>query len=517
MTIEPVKIHNKPFYVEPGEFEVLDLPQFQPMKIKRDVAPLDREIAFLAELTDFSKVFTNIGNTHGGYVPITLRHIFNIVSIPNKTDNIRKNMEFYNMKDVMPADYTGIVRIDPMYNFTELPCSASIILSDDIGPIIGYTPLQWFGRAVYVHNSIFSMFSKKFKNYINGSTFTFDNLVNLLIMVKDAGDGFREVLRANIPHIDHWTILDTGSTDNTIAIIKEELKDVPGKLYQEPFINFRDSRNRLLDLAGKKFAFNIMLDDTYVLQGRIREFLTVARGDDEFMSLSINIKDSDIMYSSNRITKPENCLKYVYTIHEIIETNYNGCIPFVYGYIEDRASPYMKNRTNQRKKKDLELLFEELSKNPSDPRLYYYIAETYLCLENWEEAYKYYELRVKFNKGFEEETQDALYKMAVIAQFNLGHSWDKCQQLYMNCYEFNPFKPEAVFMIGKTLADMEKIHNAYLYLKKAFEIGRTSNTMNNRIKISNYYVPYYLLPVAEKLGDTETVEKCKKMLEEYKE
>jgi tetratricopeptide (TPR) repeat protein len=341
-------------------------------------------------------------------------------------------------------------------------------------------------------------------------------------MVKDAGDDFRQVLRDNIPFIDHWTILDTGSTDNTVSIIKEELGDIPGQLYQEPFINFRDSRNRLLELAGTKFAFNIMLDDTYVLNGRVREFLTYARADDEFQSLSIFIKNPDVLYSSNRITKPERHLKYIYTIHEIIQKNYNGCMPLEYGFIEDHNSPYMSQRTIARKYKDLELLFEEIKKNPEDARLYYYTAETYLCLEKWQEAIEYYELRVKMDaSGFREETQDSLYKIAVIAHINLGpsygYTWEKCQQLYMNCYEYDPNKPEAPFMIGKTLVEMGHKHSAYLYLKRAFEVRDTYNTMNNRIKISNYYVPYYLLPLAREYKNGDLADECEKMLQNYSE
>ena len=49
--------------------------------------------------------------------------------------------------------------------------------------------------------------------------------------------------------------------------------------------------NELFDLAGEDYVFNIMLDDTYILNGDIRNFLTIARSDDEADSYSIFIKD----------------------------------------------------------------------------------------------------------------------------------------------------------------------------------------------------------------------------------
>jgi glycosyltransferase involved in cell wall biosynthesis len=68
-------------------------------------------------------------------------------------------------------------------------------------------------------------------------------LLELVMIVKNSGEVLRDCLRINKKYIDQWTILDTGSTDNTIEIIKDELKDIPGNLYQEPFIDFATSRN----------------------------------------------------------------------------------------------------------------------------------------------------------------------------------------------------------------------------------------------------------------------------------
>lgn len=178
-------------------------------------------------------------------------------------------------------------------------------------------------------------------------------------MVKDASDEFRSVLQDNLPYMDRYTILDTGSTDNTISIIKEVLKNKRGELYQEPFINFRDSRNRLLELAGEECFFNIMLDDSYVLNGDVRQFLDFARGDNIVDSYSFVIDGIDTLYTSNRVTKSSRKLKYENLLHEIIQSdnNLNCSIPYKCGYIYDKNSDYMTNRTKARKQSDLTILF----------------------------------------------------------------------------------------------------------------------------------------------------------------
>ena len=52
-------------------------------------------------------------------------------------------------------------------------------------------------------------------------------------------------------------------------------------------MNFRDSRNRCLDLCGTSCKFIIMLDDTYCVKGSIREFLNTVRGDQFATSYSL--------------------------------------------------------------------------------------------------------------------------------------------------------------------------------------------------------------------------------------
>ena len=84
------------------------------------------------------------------------------------------------------------------------------------------------------------------------------NLLELVMIVKNSGDVLRDCLRLNKKFIDHWTILDTGSSDNTKNIIKEELKDLPGTLYEEDFVDFSTTRNRSLELSSKKCKYTII-------------------------------------------------------------------------------------------------------------------------------------------------------------------------------------------------------------------------------------------------------------------
>jgi tetratricopeptide (TPR) repeat protein len=362
---------------------------------------------------------------------------------------------------------------------------------------------------VHVHDSFHNRFKEKFAPYIEEKQIKYDNLINICIMVKDAGDGFRDILTRNLPYMDRYTILDTGSTDNTIDIIKEVLKDKRGELYEEPFINFRDSRNRLLDLAGDHCHFNIMLDDTYVLNGKVREFLDFARGDDVVSSYSLVLEDLDTMYTSNRVTKPPLKLRYVNLVHEIIqsENNLNVSIPYEWGHIKDKNSDYMTKRTKARKQKDIDVLMGMLEENPDEARTYYYIADSYICMKDWEKALKWFKKRAVMG-GYPSEVQDSLYYIAVIKNFYLHHPWEECIEWYIKCYEFNPRRAESLYFIGDHYRKQGMKHTAFMYLKKAYEIGLPEIQMSVRKNIYNFHIPKDLAGLCYELGEYQLGEEA---------
>ena len=183
-----------------------------------------------------------------------------------------------------------------------------------------------------------------------------DNLLGVLFMIKNEENSIKKSIESISKYIKDIIVFDTGSTDNTIDIIKKVLVGKKkGELFQEPFINFRDSRNRCLDLAGKKSKFLLTLDDTYIIKNDLRNFLNVVRGDQFSDSFSFYIKSNDVEYTSNRIIKSESGLRYKYKIHEVIspKNNVNVIIPIHASYIFDFRSDYMENRTMERKQYDL--------------------------------------------------------------------------------------------------------------------------------------------------------------------
>jgi hypothetical protein len=574
-----VTLNKNDYVVSFNEYDIVPHKKFNNLRILKNFGTHERLVSLINELSNIFKNdlntsnncnFVSINCTHGGYIPINVSKYYNKIYIYEKNKlnlkYIDTNIEYYCVRNNYINSEIDIN--DKKSNFVvfceENSTTQDIQLENEInnktlesenylkissifenGSSILILPIS-YQRFVFPDSKIYILsksnymvivpnnkellkkFNNHFSYYINYGTneknetiLDYDNLIHLTMIVKNAGDIFEEVLTKNLPIIDRWTILDTGSTDNTIEIIKKVLVGKKkGELYQEPFIDFGASRNRCLELAGSSCKYKLMLDDTYVIEGKLREFLEETRGDQFSDSFSLYITSDDVQYCSNRITKTTSKLKYIYKIHEVIqiENNVNVCIPIEEARIHDTRSDYMEKRTMDRKEYDLKLLFEMVEEYPNDPRHLYYIGQTYNLLKNYELAFEYFMKRVEHPvEGNIQEKLDACFEAARLANFYLNKPWEECEKLYLKSFEMDKTRPEGIYFIG--------IHNylknnklqAYQYMKKAFEIGYPVHCQYSlKPTLSYHFVPKFLSELCYQFGDYETGEMCCKTFLESK-
>ena len=537
-----VKIDGSEYQVNDTEFIKLTHNRFTNLVIREDVGKLERIISLINELAVLKMDILLIYNTtHGGFIPIKCyqkyKNVFLIDTTTNHVDNITVNINKFNIGNVTLKKY--IDNIDNIDNIHDINTNTNnnntvFIVSDndaslDMDFIQENKPLLLTSKNDYLITSVYKNtfkltnshlilyvpdhyieeFKREFLYFINENReLDYDNLNHLCIMVKNGGAQFEQMLVDNMPFFDRWTILDTGSTDETIDIINRVLVGKKkGKLYQEPFINFRDSRNRCLELAGKSCKFITMLDDTYVIEGNLRTFLNEVRGDQLSTSFTLYIKSNDTIYGSNRIIKSSSELRYVHRIHEVItdKNNINIVIPKEISSIDDRRFDYMEKRTHERKQMDLKFLYEEVEENPHDPRAYYYLAQTYNLLEDYEKAFYYFTKRVEFvNSGFVQERIDALFESARIANCKLNKPWHECEELYNKCYKADESRPEALYFIGIHYYLENNFNKAFGYFKKAFEIGFPVHCQYSlKPTLSYHFLPKFLCKICYGLGEYE--------------
>jgi hypothetical protein len=473
-------INKKQYCVNDNEFTPYKHPNFSELNPINDLSTCEIIVGLLsdmAEMDDF--IFNYNGTKYGDFIPRNVRN-FKETAQDNITYNNNNNNNNTNTIILSPNKINGLKNEYYVPNIN---------------------------HYLYINSIIHDKFIDYFKYYIDTTTnnLNYNNLVCLVMIVKNAGDTIIQILTENLPVFDRYVILDTGSTDNTIENIRQVLKNKKGQIYSEPFINFRESRNRSLELAKHYCKYNLILDDTYIVRGDLRGFLESVRSDQFSDSLSIYIHSDDLVYCSNRITKSETDLRYIYKIHEVIsnENNMNVMIPHEICYLDDIKNPHMEKRTRDRKLQDIIWLNEMVEEDPDNPRHLYYLAQTYKILENYEKTEEYLLKRINHkNKGFMSELIDSCFELARLYNFHLNKPWEECMKYYNMSYEMDKGRPDSLFFIGLHFYNMNDYIKAFDYFKQAFNIGfPIEKQYSLKPTISYIHLPKLLIPLCYNFKD----------------
>ena len=539
-----ISLNKKEYKVNLNEFNTITHNEYNNLIIRERLGHFERITSLLKDLSAIARRCLFFSQSHGGIVALGVAASYDKVYLLGTSENHRGNLEEnlarFNIQNVGfgEPEFNG----QPGFNGEPEFTGEFVVFSenyDDVdeelvkkySPIILTNLNQKLLRcglysnvyelvdsnlAVYVPQRLKSAFFDMFHYYIDGDKLIYDNLINLCIMVKNGGKQFENMLTQNLHLIDRWTILDTGSTDDTIEVIKRVLVGKKrGELFQEPFINFRDSRNRLLELAGESCKFTLMLDDTYIVKGDLRGFLNEVRGDQFADSFTLYIKSDDVEYGSNRVLKTDRKLKYLYKIHEVVQEqdNMNVIIPINRSHIFDDRFDYMEERTMNRKQLDLKLLYEEIEDDPDNPRSFYYLAQTYNVMAEYEKAYFYFLKRMNHPaEGFLQEKIDAIFEAARTANFKLNKPWAECEALYLKAYELDKTRPDSLYFLG--------IHHyldgdnppAFEYFKKGFEVGYPVHCQYSlKPTLSYHFLPKFLSQLCYEFNDWSLGERCCKL------
>ena len=516
--MKDIAIDGKKYQVNDDEYEPVIHQEFCNLHILDGLGHQDRMIGFLKEVSQVllmstSKKYTrmlSIGVSHGGYMELELSSKVHSILVDRIDENMEVNMTRYGIDNIVVDDGSdcefAYVRRTTR-SIDRLKDMKVIVLENSSSTLLGGMKQYNLSRSglevlVFVARDFDSIFAMYFQHYVNGTELHYDNLIHYAMMVKNGGDSMLEVIKENMKYIDEYTILDTGSTDNTVQILRDELdrNRKRGKIVSEPFINFRDSRNRCLDLCGTRCKYIVMLDDTYILRGNLRLFLEIVRGDQVSDSFSMYILSDDVEYGSNRIIRSDRKhLRYKYKLHEVItpKDNMNVIIPKEYAYIYDLRSDYMEERTMNRKEYDIKILQEMVDEDKEDSRAYYYLGQTYNLLERYDDAYDNFMKRASHSdEGFLQEKIDAIFEAGRLANFYLNKPWLEVEKLYLWAYELDKSRPDSLYFIGVHYYMNGDYGKAYKYFVEAYRVGYPVHCQYSlKPSLSYYYLPKFLVEV----------------------
>lgn len=232
----------------------------------------------------------------------------------------------------------------------------------------------------------------------------------LNMIVKNESNIITRLLLSVLPIIDCYCICDTGSTDNTIKLIEDFFKDngIPGKVIQEPFKNFCYNRTFALHSCVGMSDYVLLLDADMILDINLFKKQILSSGD------HFNIlQGSDSFYYQNiRIVKNNGLYKYVGVTHEYIDCPPDSRMVTLDKhliFIIDIGDGGCKSDKYER---DIKLLTDGLKEEPNNERYYFYLANSYYDIGDFNKAIETYKKRIEIG-GWKEEIWYSYYRIGL--------------------------------------------------------------------------------------------------------
>ena len=230
--------------------------------------------------------------------------------------------------------------------------------------------------------------------------------------------------------VDEIIVVDTGSTDQTVAIAKR----LGAKVFHFTWINdFSAAKNFAISKAKGDWIVFLDADEYFandtgrnirpILQNLDKEYIGIVcrmRNIDEVTG----IISSEIIHT--RIFKNHKLIRYINPIHEQLHYHSPSTKKMKTHLVERHElmlhhTGYSDNINKQKAERNLAMLLKELDGDTAvKPTTYYYIADTYFALGEWEQAIRY--MRLFMDTGVTISNLNArIHGLLITAMLNLNY------------------------------------------------------------------------------------------------
>jgi hypothetical protein len=298
----------------------------------------------------------------------------------------------------------------------------------------------------------------------------------LNMIVKNEARIIGRCLAAVRPLIDSWVIVDTGSTDGTQDMIRDQLGDLPGALHERPWKNFAHNRTEAIRLAEGRADFLLLTDADMILQIRDARWQPDPNCDAYYVRQHHDERSfSNIRLINARLTGDRRWC-YRGSTHEFIdslepELNSNIVHTTAFEFL-DLADGGSKADKYTRDAALLEQELRELESQDQRPltlklkqRTMFYLAQTYRDMGDADKALEAYKQRAIMG-GWPEEVWSALFEVAKLSE-QLELAPDVVADRYLLAYEYRPRRAEPLVELARFQRQRRRFALAHLFATRA--------------------------------------------------
>ena len=294
----------------------------------------------------------------------------------------------------------------------------------------------------------------------------------LVMMVRNEAPIIWDTLKAVSPYIDHWIIVDSHSTDNTVQLIEDffDLMDIPGEVVMNDdwtktgMKGGGQKRTEALAYAQGICDYRLLLDGDNIFEVQDMDWKQNITGAGAYY---ITKKCAHLVYQVPLLFKSDQVWEYVGVLHEYSQrvdgpTEYEtlyGCT-----VVESTKDTGHRQRGPEYYYGHALAIETELLKTDLDPvlrtRYWFYLAQSYQDAGMIDRAIECYNKRLGMG-GWAEELYITMLRVALLKK-QQGLHIEHVISLLLTAWEFRQHRMEAAYEVMQilnahgrhTLADM---------------------------------------------------------------
>lgn len=302
------------------------------------------------------------------------------------------------------------------------------------------------------------------------------NRICLVMIVRDEAAVIERCLQSVRPVISSWSIVDTGSRDDTAKRIKRALENLPGQLHHRPWVDFGHNRSEALKLAAGKDDWLLLIDadEQLFIDADLR--LAPDEPVDAWQILQQPAGSSNEFYLP-RLLRSDHPWRFEGVLHEYLASTKPFRPARLEGWRQVGHFDGARNQQPMREKylRDAAVLESALKSDPSNPRYRFYLAQSLRDAGEFERAVEQYRQRAEMG-GWEEETYCALIEVArLLERTNAPH--EQVAKAYLAAWNRRPVRAEPLTELARLHREREEHAIAHLFAEKAASLPRPDDTL----------------------------------------
>ncbi len=302
------------------------------------------------------------------------------------------------------------------------------------------------------------------------------------MIVKNETAVLPRLFRSIKDYIDYYVIVDTGSTDDTIDLIKREMSGygIYGEVHRRPWVNFGVNRQQALELAVKADRTDWLLfidadEELGVSDPKFYEKLEAG------VTYGIDKHHAETRYTVPHLANVRSATwKWEGPVHNYLSqvdgSTQQKVLKSV--WIIYHSGQGAKSHGLSREEKflrDARLLEDDLKSNPDNARSQFYLAQSYRHAGHPQKAYEAYRKRVTMD-GWAEETFMAQLELGRVA-VSLDMPEEVVLREYLAAYDMRPTRAEPLHDLARYFRQKKAYGRAYVFAKVGVDTPRPNDSL----------------------------------------